>query len=257
MDTGLLTQICLVASTWLWRATGRRWSGEASETVRPVGRWHSIQPRGPHQNDPAYTTTFDPSFFSSRTGQYGWPSAQGRQEWAWECLLGEYPVVSVDQVVIDGALFDPTIASGPQAGMPSYRLDDQRWLVRCDGGSWPFWQDWRLPADVGPNRQGTWQVSFTFGEAPPPDGIWAAQVLAGELALSTNNDSACRLNSRVQSMARQGESMLLVDPMVLLEGKRWGIREIDMFVMAANPYGLQQRTAVLSPDIPRAVRHTG
>jgi hypothetical protein len=258
-----VTTACAAASSWLWRATGRQFGGiVAGEVVRPVSRWHSVAPRGPHTNDPSYTTTFDPSFFTSRTGQYGWPTSQGRQEWAWEMMLGNYPVVSVDEIVIDGSVFPAinSVVGGPLFGLPNYRLDDSRWVTRCDGGAWPWWQDWRLPsaANVAPGQQqGTWQITYTWGIAPPQDGVYAAAVLSGELLLAVTDAPQARLNPRIQSMARQGESMLLVDPQMLLQGQRWGLREIDMFVEAINPNKLMQPTLVVSPDLPRSVRRAG
>lgn len=228
-EQALLDFYCQVASCWLWRATGRQFSGPASTTVWPETTWTGVPSRPGNPQE----------WFNSRNGTFGW-SSQGRGEYAFEILLGHTHVRSVDQVVIDGVPLSPS----------AYSLDDARWLRRCDGQAWPQWQDWTKPL-------GTWQVTLTFGEDPPPDGIYAAEVLAGELALAGTDTGACRLPNRVQSVTRQGTSMLMVDPQALLQGGRWGVSEIDMFVQSVNPNGLQQPASVTSPDIGRAIRRVG
>lgn len=247
-DGTLLDTLCLVASTWLWRATGRQFSGPASTTVRPVPRWLSSPTRGLTGLSGSEAS----NYFDSRGGRFvsGPRGAfMPRGEYAFETLLGHTPVRSVDQVVIDGQILSTA----------AYRVDDARWLVRTDGQAWPYWQDFtkNSAAGAGGDQTSTWQVSLTWGEDPPPDGQFAAETLAGELALAATNVDSCRLPNRVQSIARQGTSMLLVDPMILLAANRWGIPEIDMFVAGVNPNHLQQPAAVTSPDIPRAVRRAG
>lgn len=229
-DPALIDFYCLVASTWLWRASGRQFSGQATDTVWPEQTSIGWPARVPNPQD----------WFNSRSGTFGFYSQQGRGELAFEVLLGHTPVRSVDEVTIDGTV----LSSG------AYRLDDSRWLRRCDGQAWPLFQDWTKP-------DGTWKVTLTFGEDPPPDGIYAAEVLAGELALAGTDTGACRLPNRVQSVTRQGTSMLMVDPQALIKGGRWGVAEIDMFVDSVNPNNLQQQASVTSPDIGRAVRRVG
>lgn len=242
----LLDTLCLVASTWLWRATGRQFPGAATSTVRPMSRWLGMPTRGMSGLNGQSAA----NFFDSRGGRVGWPaSSYLRGEWAFEVLLGHTPVRSVDQVVIEGQILDSA----------NYRVDDARWLVRTDGQAWPYWQNWAHNSayGAGGDQTSTWEVQLTWGEGPPPDGIYAAETLAGELALAATASSSCRLPNRVQSVARQGTSMLLVDPAMLLAGGKWGIPEIDMFVMSANPAGLQQPATMTSPDLPRAVRRMG
>lgn len=245
IDPDLLDQLCWVASTWLWRASGRQFPGPAATTVRPVAQCSGHQGIG-HGN---LADTFN-----SRGGTYGWWD-QGRGEGAFEVLLGHTPVRSVDQVIIDGTLF----AQIADDGAPNWRLDDARWLVRCDGNAWPGWQDWGHESGLtaSGDRSNTWEVTLTWGEDPPPDGAYAAQILAGELALAANQSGECRLPRNVQSVTRQGTSMLMMDPGALLAGNRWGIPEIDFFVTSANPNGLQQPATMTSPDIGRAVRRAG
>ncbi len=253
-DDAVMATLCDVASAWLWRATGRQWSGPAQETVRPVPRYRTMDSLSRGQRYASSLT--DPYYFDSRTGTYGW-TGYGRSEGAYEVELGEYPVISIEQVVIDGAILATPLASGA----PAYRLDDERWLVRCDGSSWPCGQNWMLPSGPGALPAGeqidTWEVTMTWGASPPADGVHAATILAGELGLANTNAEQSRLNPRIQSVVRQGESMLLMDPQMLIQGETWGVREIDLLVHNLNPHKLQQPTAVLSPDIPRSVRRAG
>lgn len=239
----VLDDLCLVASTWLWRASGRQFSGPASTTVRPVPRWLNHYPSGGN----AYRSPSE--FFDSRGGRVGYPSPFGRGEYAFEVLLGHTPVRSVEQVVIDGQILTAS----------AYRVDDARWLVRTDGQTWPYWQDWAHDSAPGGSgdQTSTWQVTLTWGEDPPPDGIYAAEVLAGELALASLSSGECRLPRNVQSVTRQGTSMLMMDPAVLLAGGKWGIPEVDFFVESVNPHKLMEPASVTSPDIPRAVRRAG
>lgn len=243
VENALLDQLCWTASTWLWRATGRQFSGPGSTTVRPVG---------PIVTSPSSAIRYGQNasnWFNSRGGFFGWPVPYGRNEYAFEILLGHTPVRSVDQVVIDGAILSPT----------AYRLDDARWLVRIDGQTWPYWQDWTHPSapGAGGDQTATMQVTLTWGESPPPDGVYAASILAGELALAATSAGDCRLPRNVQSVTRQGTSMLMMDPSVLLQNGLFGIPEIDQFVRSVNPAHLQQPATMTSPDIPRAVRRAG
>jgi hypothetical protein len=248
-DTDTLLTLCTVASAWMWRASGQQFPGPCDTTVRPVPRWAHVPSLGLGMGpNPS------PQYFDSRGGRYGWPLPFGRGEYAFEIELGHWPARSVGQVVIDGAIFTQSAA-----GQLQWRLDDARWLTRTDGQSWPYWQDWTKPSApaAAPDQTGTWEVTLTWGADPPPDGGYAATILAGELTLAASNGSSCRLPNRVQSMARQGTSMLLVDPQTLLASGKWGIQEIDMFVMSANPNKLMFPSMMLSPDLPRVVRRAG
>lgn len=246
VDPSLLDQLCWIATTWLWRATGRQFSGPGQTTVRPVGAIVTSPSNafrfGASGGDAS-------SWFNSRIGSFGWPIPWGRNEYAFEILLGHTPVRSIDQVVQDGLILAPT----------TYRLDDARWLVRIDGQTWPYWQDWTHDSapGAGGDQSSTMQVKLTWGEDPPPDGIYAASTLAGELGLAAASTGECRLPRNVQSVTRQGTSMLMMDPSVLLANGLFGIPEIDQFVRSTNPHHLQQPATMTSPDIPRAVRRAG
>lgn len=168
--------------------------------------------------------------------------ADTRREAANEVSLGYYPVRSIIEVVVDGATLPAT----------AYRLDDEGWLVRTDGDPWPVINDWERDA----TEVDTWAVTFTYGAAPPADGVMAAAILAGELALSAVRSEACRLPRRVQSITRQGVTTVVVDRLDGIGKGQTGVPDVDAFIKSVNPHGLTRRSAVLSPDVPRAVRRT-
>jgi hypothetical protein len=98
------------------------------------------------------------------------------------------------------------------------------------------------------------QVTLRHGLPWPVDGRVAISTLACELALACSNDSACRLPKRVQSITRQGMTMVVLDPLQFLDQGKFGVPEVDYFVNGVNPGRNRQRARVLSPDVPRSVR---
>lgn len=173
---------------------------------------------------------------------------RGRCSGLHEVNLGAFPVVAVSEVKIDGDI------------LPSnhYRIDDNRYLVRLPvddrNPGWPCCQ--RL--DLADTELDTFSVSFTWGIAPPIEGVQAAAKLACELVKSCQPEllGKCQLPKRVQSISRQGISMTLLDPFDFLEKGKTGIYEIDLF-LAAYPGGARTAPGVFSPDMPRGVRRVG
>jgi hypothetical protein len=236
---GQVSEMIAVASAWLWRLSGRRFSGECEATVRPVGD-------GCHAGAAVVAGGGDQVWFDSRTGQYGligWRDGfrRWRREGVDEITLGFFPVREIVDVKIDGAVFG------------GWRLDDSRWLVRTDGQRWPS----RQRLDLPDSEPGTWSVTLRYGDDPPADGRLAARVLACELVQAVFAPDKTRLTPRVTSIARQGISAVVFDPIQLVERGRFGIVEVDAFLASVNPHGLTQRAVVMSPDVPRAVRRTG
>jgi hypothetical protein len=169
-----------------------------------------------------------------------------------EIELPGYPVVGISEVKIDGE----TIPDD------EYRVDDYRLLVRMKPTAdaipsvrpgWPTCQRLDLPD----TEVGTFSVRFSYGTPPPPAGVLAATVLAAEIALTSDPaSSSSRLPERVKSIVRQGESISIVDPQDVLDNGRTGIPEVDLFIKASNPAGLQRRSTVWSPDMSRSRRPT-
>lgn len=143
-------------------------------------------------------------------------------------------VISVDSVMVDGVTLDEG----------EYRLDPGSRLVRLNDERWPCCQDLTLAN----TEDGTFEVTYTFGQEPPQSGKRAASLLACELGKSCTPGVACALPQRVTSITRQGVSMALLDPQDFLNDGRVGIYEIDLFLKSVNPSGLLAPPRVYNPD---------
>jgi len=146
------------------------------------------------------------------------------------------PVAAITEVKVNGNVLDPA----------SYGLVGQ-WLARTDGGPcWPACQDPSRPD----TEDGTFSVTFQPGRPLPLSGQIAAGMLASEFAKACAG-AACGLPAQIASLSRQGVDVEFVDPQTVFTDGRTGIREVDLFITAANPYGLKRRARVMSPDLPR------
>lgn len=141
------------------------------------------------------------------------------------------PIGSVSSVKVDGAVLPST----------DYRVDNQRWLVRTDGGTWPTCQALEKP-DTEP---GTFSV--TYLNAQPVDGLgaYAAGVLACEFAKACSG-SSCRLPAGVTEITRSGVSFTV--PTGAFTDGLTGIREVDAYITTINPNRLRQPVRVWTPD---------
>lgn len=138
------------------------------------------------------------------------------------------PVGAITEVLID------QVALAPEA----YRVEDGRWLIRLDGGSWP--------TESGDN------FVITYLNSYPVDamGAHAAGIMAYEwFKLITKVKGGCRLPSNATNVARQGITIEVATGM-FPEGVT-GMPEIDAYLMLFNPFGLRVAPSVYSPDLPR------
>jgi hypothetical protein len=150
------------------------------------------------------------------------------------------PVHRIVEILIDGA----PMPSG------SYRLDNNRIVVRTDGGVWPFCND--LSTDD--SQPGTWSVTALFGE-PIPDGARLAMgQLACEIVRAAGGED-CNLPAGVTQLIRQGVTIQYPDIGSLFSQGRTGLYLVDMFLNTWNPYNLRQRSRVYNVDRP-TVRRT-
>lgn len=241
LEPTLAAEAITAASQALWALSGRQFSGECTETVRPV--------RSPKPFDGGPSR-------AGLTAARGWGWSSGG-DWCWcgddprrgaescpltsEVGLDVYPVTGIDEVIVDAAVLPDT----------AYRVDDFRWLVRLDGDSWPCCQD--LTADPATDPD-TFEVTFTHGLTAPTLGQRAASVLACELYRACTNDSDCRLPRRVTNVTRQGMTMISPGLSDVIERGRTGLPEVDLFLQAYNPERLARRGAVFAPQRHRSVR---
>lgn len=238
-DPALLVDGIEVASGVLYNLTGRRWPGVCTQTIRPVSACGC----------------------QAYPGSWWLPSGAPRPVALCGCgcggvseiVLPGYPVITVDEVVIDGIVVDAA----------RYRLDDRQTLVyqpALDGtedrGQWPCCQ--RLSRPDG--EEGTWSVTYTFGQDPPLGGIKAAASLGCQLALACLPADAegakCRLPKRVTSITRQGVTLAIIDPLTLFQDGLTGLPEVDLWVSSVMVGDKRRRGRVSVPGRSRHRRTT-
>lgn len=149
------------------------------------------------------------------------------------------PVASIVTVRVDGS----PLATG------AYRLDDNRLLVRIDGGTWPLCND----LNKADTEAGTWSVTARYGLKVPEMGRWAVGELACEILKAMGGED-CRLPQRVQTLARQGVTIQFPDISELLTEGRTGMFLVDGFIQSVNPSGLRRRAKTYSVDRAAPVR---
>lgn len=144
-----------------------------------------------------------------------------------------YPVCSVDQILIDGVVVNPT----------TYRVDDFYKLVRLGTACWPTCNDLTKP----PTQVGTWQVTVTYGRPVPELVRRAAAEFACEL-IKYCVGRPCILPRNVTAVTRQGITEVFPDPHQFLRDGYTGLFLTDLAIKTYNPNRLMQRAAVYSPD---------
>lgn len=96
------------------------------------------------------------------------------------------------------------------------------------------------------------EVDYDWGVVPPVGYETAIGQLACEF-LADLVGSPCKLPARALSVSRQGVSVELLDPTTTVESGLTGLPGVDSFIRALNPNNLQQRSRVVSPDLPGSV----
>lgn len=210
-----------VASDLLWRASGHRFPGQCTTTLRPrIVR-------------SAAEATFAPPDWT-----YVWGgSGEGPSELDLS-RYGLYPVVSIGQVLVDGAVLDPA----------RYRVDDAARLVRLrdadgSGAVWPCAQD--LTRDD--TEADTWSVTVTWGTAPPPSGVAAANALACLLGRDAAGED-CGLPASVTAVNRAGISYEVEAAVAAGADDGWGVPAVVRFLDAVNPQRLSGPGRFINPD---------
>lgn len=222
-----------VASRVMFLATGRKFPGSCEIVGRPCGCNHCA---GFYQ-DMGWGVIIGPG------GSYTCGGACGEQcgcTWLSQLDLGDWlPVQTISEVKVDGVVLDPS----------DYRLDDNRYLVRVDGDSWPTCQNLTL-ADT---EIGTWSVTFTWGLDASDLVVEGTRALACEIAKACTPGTKCALPQRITSITRQGMSAAFIDPQEFLTAApgqpvRTGIYLADLAIAQENPHGLDSEPAFINPD---------
>lgn len=257
-NTSLLDSVAVEASMILYELSGERFPGlTVVEDARPCSQacncWGDI------------LSPMSPGAPQVPLGSWSWGWWGSGWGWGYDGCgdtcgcgvlsrvnLSGYPVISIQEVKIDGDVVDPS----------GYRLDDNEYLTRLADPTtlneqfWPSCQ--RL--DVGPNDQGSFAVSYSFGTDPPLPGVAAAKQLACELYKACTT-GVCDLPTGVTQIDRQGISIKRAPFLSWGRGKngQWqtGIALVDVFLAAYNPGGLIRPTTVWSPDVQQYAKVLG
>lgn len=219
------------ASEIMFALTGHQYPGTCETTLRPCSSGGSM-----------VSTPFGPPWVPMRVGG-NWLNLGGCGcHIARDCACNGYPrvnlgrsdVQSIEAVTIDDEVLDPD----------AYRLDENHYLVRVDGGNWPCCQDLSLNSGTG-----TWSIDLTYGWPLPQSLVRAAAVLAMEFVKACTGDASCRLPAGTQSVVKQGITIELNDPQIFLTQGRTGIYEVDLAIKAVNPNGIVREALVRSPEV--------
>jgi hypothetical protein len=233
-------QAVQAATEVLWQASGQRF-GLCQVTVRPCRR-DCYGQSWPYTSYAAYEWT----------GQV-WPQPV-LSAGAWTNVTcgscpGTCSCTQLEQAVLPAPVYDivEVRVDGSPLVTGSYRLDNDRTLVRTDGGRWPGCQD-LSKADTEPD---TWSVTARFGEDVPTLGRQAVGELACEMVRACLGED-CRLPAHVTQLVRQGVTISFPDAQELAERGYFG----GLFIQTYNPRRLAGRAQVYDVDGP-GFRRTG
>lgn len=231
------------ASELIWTLSGRRF-GLCTQVLRPCRRECQGMPW------PAGSGTW-PNVWAGQT--YPLPFWWNGQWLNLTCggCASDCSCSSVEEVVLPGGVYQvlQVLIDGAELSPSSYRLDDNRIVVRTDGGTWPLCND----LSKNDTEVGTYSITAQWGEPLPEIG----KIAVGELACEFGkylSGAACDLPESVTSLSRQGVSLTFADPNEVLDKGRLGLHFVDMFLSAYNPGGLRARSQVYSVDGPNPRR---
>ena len=244
-DAAVAEEAAVVASMLLYKLSGSQYTGVCTHEVRPCGSDGGCGWSWAEVLSPSEASNWAVSWMVGVAG-WGWYSDYtplcGCQHVP-RVELGNYPVIGINEVVINGVAVDPT----------TYELRELRFLDRITPTAedtplvWPSCQNMRLPL----GEIGTWSVSYTSGVAPPLPGVLAAKQLACEV-VKFLTEGECALPDGVTSLTRQGVQMnrQLFMSWGFKNGEwQTGLSWVDGFLQAYNPTGATQRSTVWSPDL--------
>jgi hypothetical protein len=231
-----------VASRLMWAATGRRY-GPCEVTVQPcpakklppLYRTYP-EPFGRGWSGGAwdfYPYIVDGQWFNPGTGGCG--CCKTGCEIA---LQGPTRTAGIVSVTVEGVVVPPT----------AYVVFDAHLLARVDGECWPTCVNYanQDPPDF--------EVTYLRGLPVPQAVLDAASVLACEFGKACAN-LPCRLPQRLRRLTRQGVELEVADIDRASARFLTGIEDVDMVIQAENPFAIQSRPRVFTPDrrIPRRV----
>jgi hypothetical protein len=228
------------ATSIVWALSGRQF-GTCTTTLRPCRRTCYDDGWWSRYGLPWSTSTAGTGY-DYGTGYFGFWFDLSCGSCSGGCSCSEVPEVvlpspvsSIVRVMMDGT----PMATG------SYRVDNNRLLVRTDGQRWPRCNN-MVKDDTQP---GTWSVTAAYGQDVPVAG----QLAVGEMAcqiLKAMRGEDCLLPAGVQQLTRQGVSVSFPNVGELFKQGRTGLYLVDAFVSTVNPSGMSARSRAYSVDRP-------
>lgn len=230
-----MTAVAVSAATRIvWALSGRRF-GTCTVTLRPCAQGcYDAWPFGWLPWSWSTYSNLDASWTTSWALEYACAECRGTCSCAAvsEVVLPS-PVSRIVQVTVDGS---PMVTG-------AYRVDDNRKLVRTDGGRWPRCNNLNLDD----SQPGTWSVTAAFGEDVPVTGKLAVGEMACEI-LKAMNGQDCRLPPGVTQLVRQGVTISIPDIGEIMQHGRTGLYLVDAFIITENPKKLATRSRVYGVD---------
>lgn len=241
----------LVATNYVWAATGRRYGPSCPVRVRPCRkkcldgyinllRW----PGGVAKSTGGWIP------YIGLDGEFRNASICGCVQ---ECHCGP----ELCEIELRGPVYDIVSVTVDGVAVPAntYGVHDGRFLTRLnpvpvpdgtEANCWPSCQDMTLPA----TQTGTFEVTYRTGVAVPPLGVAAVGALAAHFIRGCNGACGCGTATRnnLQRLSRQGVDLEFADPQQLFDDGRTGIELVDLAIRQLNPQGLAAPLRVLSPD---------
>lgn len=215
-------EVRTIASNVIAALSGWTVTGVCSATVRPQGVIFLDEGGAP---------------FASQRGGYGATWNGGGAG----CLTGvplEWPVRGITSVYVDGVLVPPN----------KYALVDDRYLVRTDLVSWPYWQY----IERKRTELYTFEITYTFGSDIPYTTPAATSEIACDLFAGCNG-AECKLPASARAVSTQGLSLDLQPVLheVGMQSAAGEFRKVQEFLAIVNPNNQPFPTEVRSPDMPR------
>ena len=247
LDDEMIDLICAqaadTATTILYQKSAKQFTGNCGPvTIRPVFRPTNADTRG--------------WVFAGGGGWgYGWgASAMGNlgmppvlalyAEYDGAVIeMYDYPINEILQVKIDGVI------------IPSdeYQLLSNKWLLRMrlDSSFVPT-QRWGWPTsqipDLPDTQQGTFSITYMYGQDCGEGGRAAATALAAQLAIPYFGGPS-QFPVRTTSITRQGVTAQIASVVDVLKTGGTGVYVADMWLSSVNPKQLSRKPRVWSPDI--------
>lgn len=230
-----------LATRLMWAATGRRY-GPCEVRVQPCA----------DRRLPPLYQVYPERFGRGAQGALNfYPFIQDGQ-WINPGMGGCNCCDSACELLLQGPTRTADIVSVTEAGVvlptSAYTVFNGSILTRTDGGCWPSC------VNFGNQNPPDFEIVYLRGLPVPQAVLEAASILACEFGRACVG-GPCRLPNRLRRLSRQGVEVETAEIDRTNPNFLTGIDEIDMVIQTENPFALQARPRVWTPDrrVPRRV----